>query len=794
MTYSKWVTGVLLGTLSLLFIISVEPAGAAVAAFVQSTLPAVTNWVAIAVAIAVMAGLLHPAQKYMKKALDFITGAIRSSDPVLRAWVETLSSTEAYASIAVMSALTLFLELALINWQASLFPVFALYKNFTLLACFFGLGIGYASVRKGPLGLVMALPLLASLLLGLTALHAGGNGLDKQLLFVVPVQEEASVFAYNLSNIGLFVRIILSLPVYGLLAGTFIINALLMMPLAQFCGLLMERAATLKSYGSNLAGSLLGIVLLFILSLCWAGPAIWFGLSAMTLLWFVLPLVRQRGLILVALAVTMLTLSWPASPLVHNIYSPYQLIQRATTHGGLMKILSAGSYFQKVFDFGDKDRKEGPGEKAVHGYYDLPFHTAGDAKTILVVGAGSGNDVAAALRSGATHVDAVEIDPVIIELGRLNHPERPYTNPAVNVINDDARNYLRNATTAYDAIVYGVLDAHILLSHGANVRLDSFVYTQEGLRDAFKRLAPGGLLSVAFALPNEKMGQKIYRMLTQLEGTGKPVVVRTAYDNTGTATFMVRKGVDIAVDPQFLAAYNFKDISPLFENEDLSNLDLPVDDWPFFYMEARAYPVSYLVSMGMVLLLSFVMARQFLPGWKWKPSLFPFFFLGSGFMLLETKAITELGLTFGNTWYVIGVVIIGVLGMAFLANLLAASISVKRHGIVYFLLLVAIGAGLVASLNGGLALSGVTLKIGTALLLTCPLFFSGLVFSALLKRVKDINGALAYNIIGAMLGGVLEYNSMRFGFSSLYLLALVLYALAWASSTTLFSKMGRGRR
>ncbi|HMH64834.1 MAG TPA: hypothetical protein VK515_04570, partial [Rhizomicrobium sp.] len=64
-------------------------------------------------------------------------------------------------------------------------------------------------------------------------------------------------------------------------------------------------------------------------------------------------------------------------------------------------------------------------------------------------------------------------------------------------------------------------------------------------------------------------------------------------------------------------------------------------------------------------------------------------------------------------------------------------------------------------------------------ILVGPLFFSGLVFSMLLKSTENISGAMAYNLMGAMLGGALEYNSMRFGFSSLYLIAVGLYGLAW---------------
>ncbi len=61
------------------------------------------------------------------------------------------------------------------------------------------------------------------------------------------------------------------------------------------------------------------------------------------------------------------------------------------------------------------------------------------------------------------------------------------------------------------------------------------------------------------------------------------------------------------------------------------------------------------------------------------------------------------------------------------------------------------------------------------LLLTCPLFFSGMVFSTLLSKATEASAALGMNLLGAMAGGVLEYNSMYFGFQSLYWLAAALY-------------------
>jgi len=71
----------------------------------------------------------------------------------------------------------------------------------------------------------------------------------------------------------------------------------------------------------------------------------------------------------------------------------------------------------------------------------------------------------------------------------------------------------------------------------------------------------------------------------------------------------------------------------------------------------------------------------------------------------------------------------------------------------------------------------------SCVLLTLPLFFSGIVFSTLIGRSEvNISTALAYNLMGALFGGLMEYNSMYFGFAFLYLLAMGFYFLAWMFS------------
>jgi spermidine synthase len=80
----------------------------------------------------------------------------------------------------------------------------------------------------------------------------------------------------------------------------------------------------------------------------------------------------------------------------------------------------------------------------------------GPFQDVLIIGAGSGNDISRALEWGARRVDAVEIDPVIYRLGRLHHPDQPYSDQRVRVHLDDGRNFLRSAPERYDLIVYAL--------------------------------------------------------------------------------------------------------------------------------------------------------------------------------------------------------------------------------------------------------------------------------------------------------------------------------------------------
>ena len=670
-------------------------------------------------------------------------------------------------SIVLVTMLSLLLELVLIRWLASVFPVFSFYKNFTMLACFLGLGAGYAVAERKPCAPALVLPMLA-LFVGVITLLRYDTGIG-----------------YLIFSVGWLSTF--DLPVYFLLGASFILCACICYPVGQLCGKLLHSSNSLNAYGLNLMGSILGVVALFVMSLYWLPPVIWFGAMGGIMLLFVLSHDDFLPVGIASFCVLLAILAWPVQPETQRIYSPYQLLERTAKPDGLMQILSGGSYYQKVYNFADSKRGlESGADRYVRAYYEFPYNFNKTPERVAIVGSGSGNDVATALRMGAAHVDAIEIDPAIAFLGTKYHPERPYDDPRVTLSINDARNFFRTADQKYDLIVYGVLDSHTALSHASSLRVDSYVYTREGIAEAFRLLKPDGVLSISFTLVNDALGFKLSKILRDLPGAGKPLAVRVLYDSSRTTAFVVKKGQAVTMpDANAFASIGFSDVSNYFA-QPYPESAIPTDDWPFFYMVERAYPFTYMIALGMILLLSYFFVRKTI-GFS-DPidrSYLPFFFLGAGFMLVETKAITELGLHLGGTWLVIAAAIMLVLIMAFLANLIVTRTARRLAGPAYLGLFVSLLVGYGLAISHGQWMFGppVVQLLLSCFVLTIPLFFAGIIFSSLIGKAKiNISTAFSYNLMGALFGGVMEYNSMYFGFAFLYLLALGFYSLAWVFS------------
>jgi hypothetical protein len=399
---------------------------------------------------------------------------------------------------------------------------------------------------------------------------------------------------------------------------------------------------------------------------------------------------------------------------------------------------------------------------------------------VLVLGSGTGNDVAAALRNGASHVDAVELDPTIYRLGRTMHPDRPYDDPKVDVHINDARYFLRAGKGKFDLIVLGWLDSHRLFSSLSNIRQDNFVYTLESMRQARALLKDDGLLCLSFYVGKDWLGQKIYGMLDRAFGH-KPEVY--AYPGGGYGvdgrTFVVRPDPALPL-PKVSAP--FVTLSGEYDRPDLA--PYPTDDWPYLYYKERRLSSEYAWTILILIVLSGAMVFFAIPRGKVVVSeALLFFLLGAGFLLMEARNITSLALVYGSTWMVTSIVIGVVLLM-----ILAANYFVERHGTLlgdkaaWGLLLGSIMLSL-AWREEFLPFGGpMTKGIVTTFVVSLTFLFAGVVFARAFSKAEIPSVALGFNVLGSVVGGLTEYLSLVVGIRGLLGMAAALYLGAWFAS------------
>lgn len=674
--------------------------------------------------------------------------------------VDSLPLSKIGLWIALAAGLGLFFELLIIRVHSSYFQLFAYLKNVSLLSCFLGIGIGYARGAKKLLYTPLVLPLIGLQIVSMYLLRFSKFA----ALLQNPISEQLSL---GLSQTGTEKQLF----IFAFVILVFVFNAICFVPLGQLASRLMNRLKPLPAYSWNLMGSLVGIILFSLLSLLWSPPQVWFVIASLLLILFFFKDKLVMLVSVITIAVVTVTLSWSPNLNQFDIFSPYQILTVNFSSQTPPVLLTSNSYYQKILDLRPKNIAGNKTLQTFNEYYSIPYTIKTKPQQVLVVGSGTGNDVAAALRNESGHVDAVEIDPAIMSAGVVLHPEGPYQDPRVTKTVDDARSFIRYTDNRYDLIVYGLLDSHTLLSGRGGIRLDSYVYTVEALKEAQAKLNKDGAISLTFAVMSGEMGNKLYLMLQQAFDGKPPLVYFSKYDQG--YTFLAGEGIkDTGNHP------SFENVSSKFGVNSAFKTDVSTDDWPFFYMPIRKYPVSSITLVLILLAVSLFSVQKFVGKSKYKFSI-PCFFLGAGFMLLETKGVTELALTYGTTWYVNTIVITSILIMGFLANLYMMRKGVPSRKLIYSLLFVSIAASFLFTYFKFGIDNPLVAKIVMPIALTLPLFFSGMAFSSELKKSNSVGTALYSNLMGAMLGGFLEYNSMYFGFRSLYIIAFIMYLFAF---------------
>ena len=433
----------------------------------------------------------------MQTAEAFVTDRLR--------WLGTpMFSVQALARndvrLFLTSAALLFVELLLIRWIPANVTYIGFFTNFILMASFLGIGLG---ILLGRQGITLAISPFAPLLLAVVLLVYRAQ-LNVQLrstneLFFGLAESTSA-------DVNFLVLPLVVLLVVGVMAS-------LALPL----GPLFRSMPPLKAYAIDIGGSMAGIAVFTALSAQATNPALWFVVLSGVLLLLAVgrgltPISALSGAAMGAVIVGTLIVNAGST----DIWSPYYRITLGNSG------LSVNGIPHQSFR---------PLSELRSNYYDqvylwFPEHRFDD---VLVIGAGAGNDVAVHLRKGATHVDAVEIDPEIQRIGVQRHPEHPYQDARVAAYTNDGRAFLRNTDKKYDLIVFALTDSLTLVSTTANLRLESFLFTEQAFANARDHLKPDGV----FVMYNfyrqgwvvgrlTKMAEEVFGHITFLLVSGDP--------------------------------------------------------------------------------------------------------------------------------------------------------------------------------------------------------------------------------------------------------------------------------
>jgi hypothetical protein len=661
-----------------------------------------------------------------------------------------------------LSFTALFLEMMVIRWVPSVVHLVAYYANLMLLSSFLGLGAGAICAGRR-WRLFGWFPVFLALDIGMLIL-------DRNAV-VGAASSEVRFFSLPPSATNTLV-----------LVGIFGANALMFVSLGERMGILFGALPRLSAYAWDLAGSLSGTLCFGLFSLKLFSPVL--GIAGVMLVYLAIARGRRWFLSAPIFAAVLFAIVRSGDP--NAIWSPYYYIlvcqtrtpmtSEAAPPPGLLTMMNPPIYVVKVNQFGyHLDAALDPARYTPGSYADkyvrtlapqylVPYRICKGRDRVMVVGAGGGFDVEAALRSGARHVDAVEIDPAIVAVSHRFSAGAPYSDPRVSVHVDDARSFIAKASPGYDIVAFGYLDSQAMFTNMNNLRLDGYVYTVESIRSAFALLNDHGMLCLSFALGKPWLGPKLFQMVEQ--GTGRTPAMYMDSLNGGQMILCVSKDPGLAMPGSVFWFYRAAFRSP-------DKVDLPTDDWPFLYLERRTIPADYMAAIAGMLAFS-IIAIALLRGRSFGMGDVHFGLLGMGFLLLETKSISDSTLFFGATWFVTLVVVVGVLLMVMAANLTAERIRGFSMGM-YVPLFAILAILLIVPREHILEYSFAGRLLWTLLVVPLPVFFAGIIFSTTFRESSSPAAVFGANLIGAMVGGFCEYLVTAVGNHRLSLLVMVAY-------------------
>lgn len=711
-------------------------------------------------------------------------------------------------NLFLVGFLILFLELACIRWFSANVVFLQFFTNIILIASFLGMSCGCLAARRSTNWLALfpalAFVTLAAVLLIMTLYYNWGA-------FAVDVGHQASpqevFFGTEFKNPDLAK---FAVPIEAIAALFFVLIALMFVGLGQTLGRAFDAYPNrVIGYSLNIGGSLAGILGFSLLSFAQTPPVIWFLISCAGITY----LLRQDNalsalrLLTLVIVVAFIGFYTDRSESNETRWSPYYAV-KLDKPNGVISVNNIGHQIMAPFS------ARGSSYSLIHL---LQRESGGPPfKDVMIIGAGSGNDLAHALRFGVSSIDAVEIDPVIQDIGIHFHPDKPYQDPRVIPHLDDGRHFLRTTERKYDLVVYALVDSLILHSGYANIRLESYLFTEQAFEDVRRVLKPDGVFVMYNYYRQGWIVQRVAAMAKQVFGCD-PIVLPLPYAETlasseaaGFTTIIAGCNPRIStafrehgkfwlnsIPPENLSVHGFDkpqqstaaqhgDWVPLAPTKLIVDNDgskqMTSDDWPFLYVSGKLIPDLTVRSMILLGVLGLGMVYLFKPKGAWRPNN-RMFFLGAAFMLLETKAVVQMALLFGSTWLVNSAVFFTALVLILAANLYVIAVPSVRLRLHYAGLLVLLAASVLVPLDTFLSGGLIWRYVMPCALALGPMFFAGVIFARSFRDEANPDQAFGSNIAGSMIGGLAESFSTLLGFRHLLILAICFYLLsAWMPS------------
>jgi hypothetical protein len=643
------------------------------------------------------------------------------------------------AKLVLSSFVMLFVELALIRWVTANNVYVTEATNFVLLASFLGIGIGFLNATSNR-DFLRWTPLTFLALVGFV------------LEFPVVLHQHTGPLVF--SGVGQS----RALPQPLSFALVFLLTVAVMAGLGQGVARLFIRFKPLSAYRLDILGSIGGIAVFSLLSFLDQPPVTWGVIAGGGLMLMLIPEVRLWQVATTGVVILLLTFQ-SVNP--HVMWSPYNKLTLSKRHGNSVLFISANNIpYQGIHPLSAIRRHK--------KFYLYPYQhvTRASLGNVLIIGAGNGNDAAVAVYEGARHVDAVEIDPLLLRIGKRYNPAHPYGNPRVTTHVDDGRQFLQDTSNHYNLILYALPDSLTALAGQSAIRLESYLLTAQALEAARAHLAPGG----TFAMYNYYAPF----VLDRYASTIKDVFHRNPCAQVGGGRVQGRLMAVLTVRPagpvpNCASFWHGRQIAPA------------TDNWPFPYLPSASIPATYLWLLGAILLVSLLLVRAAGGPFRRMKSYIDLAFMGAAFLLLETKNIVQFALLFGTTWFVNSLVFAGVLVAVYLAVETARWVRLPRPAVLYVALLASLVVTWIVPQESLLALPVVPRFLAASALAFAPVYIANLVFSQRFATVETSGTAFAANLLGAMVGGMLEYLALITGYQFLLILVAVLYGLAFAT-------------